>query len=369
MKISYATGETLNTAGLVVMGLHDNDQIVIDSCDLSNCTFTPTALSTAGTQTITVVFTNTNGETATGTFEVTVADVQMYTKVTSVEDITFGDSYIFGVENANKASCLMGAVSTTSTKYMTSVTSQALTTDYNGIKVDTLEDTVHPFTIVAGSNNGVAMYDLVANKFIEGSTANSANVKDAYSADCEWHFSFEDGHLNVGWKDSTRVLAYNVGSPRFATYAAYAKFNNTMNSGNAHPVLYKLSGSSVKSSVESFNTGSLLMNQHVGDNSYNADRCTDNYAEMKAEFVELSEAARMLFLDGTTFSSAYARFNAWCVANGQEYDSTLNVFSAKQGSRFTVISDSSTTTIVVICSLLTLSTIAVYFSVRKKKEI
>lgn len=369
MKISYATGETLNTEGLVIMGLDDNDQVVIDSCDLSDCTFTPTVLSTAGTQTITVVYTNTNGQTATGTFEVTVADELMYIKVTSVDDITFGDSYILGVENNNKKDILMSGV-TGSNKYIDGVQSTALTTDLNGVKAGELENTVHPITLVKADEDGIAMFDLVTNKFIEGNTGNYAYLKDAYTGNCKWEFSFENDHLNITWAVNTeRVFGYNVGSPRFSTYKGYANYNYNMASGTAHLVLYKLAGSSVKNSVESFNTGSLLMNQYVGDNSYNRDRCIDNYSEMKSEFVLLSEVERMLFLDGTTFADAYARFDAWCIANHEEYSMLENSFSLRQSSRFTVIADSSTTTIVVICSLLTLSTIAVYFSVRKKKEI
>ena len=367
MKLGYLVGESLDVTGLVVSGLDDSNNVVIAQCDLNSCTFTPTTLSTAGTQVITVVFTNPNGSTATGTFNVTVTAFSGYSKITSLDDITVGDSYIFGVENNSKSTCLMGGVTGTN-KYIDSVTSSAVTSSLDAINTADLENTVHPFTLVKTENNGLAMVDLTTNKFIEGNTSNYAYLKDAYNANCEWHFSFEDGHLNIQWKDTTRVFGYNVSSPRFTTYAGYANYNYNMTSGTAHLVLFKLAGSSVKTNVESFNTNSLLMNSYVGDNTYNASRCTANYGGMKSAFVALSEAERMLFLDGTTFAEAYARFNSWCVANGEEYSSTLNEFASRQSSRFTTHIDNGTTAIVMICCLLGVSTAGAYFVIRKKKE-
>ena len=38
---------------------------------------------------------------------------------------------------------------------------------------------------------------------------------------------------------STRVFGYNLGSPRFSTYASYAANSTTVTNGTAHPVFSK----------------------------------------------------------------------------------------------------------------------------------
>lgn len=87
-KTTYTKGDTLDTTGIVVTGTYS----VGDPANVTNaCTFSPTTLSTVGTQQITVTHTSTNKQT---TFNVTVNEPEAVPQTISIEkgDYTVGYS-------------------------------------------------------------------------------------------------------------------------------------------------------------------------------------------------------------------------------------------------------------------------------------
>ena len=143
-----------------------------------------------------------------------------YTKVTDASGLEEGNEYILVYENGTSA-CVMGEISSTSTKYGTSVS--GFTISSNKITVED-ETSVNMLTLsVNGSQEGKTKYRFLTS--LEGKTlcwnsGNSLNVDNATVASkFDWFLEYSGSTLtitNVG--TSTRKLKYNTGSPRFACY-------------------------------------------------------------------------------------------------------------------------------------------------------
>ena len=142
-----------------------------------------------------------------------------YTKVTNASGLEDGSEYILVYESGTSAR-VMGEISSTSTKYGTSVS--GFTINDNTIMVT--DQAVNVLTLSAnGSQEGKTKYRFLTS--IEGKTlcwnsGNSLNVDNASVASkFDWFLEYSGSTLtitNVG--TSTRKLKYNTGSPRFACY-------------------------------------------------------------------------------------------------------------------------------------------------------
>lgn len=372
----YTVGDPLDTTGLVIVG-HDS----LDNnypLSVGDVSFSPTTLNVAGTQVITVTYTNDDSSTAVGTYSVSVAAFVGYTKVTSLSDLTPGDSYVLGVENINHAYDLMGpAKDETATAFRNKVDATAA---FNEAKTTVTQSGAATagavvITLLSDGNGKYAFYDVTNDKYLAGSSSNyfinKTSLSDA-GDNAWWTISFADGLMSVTLNNSTRVLGYNLGSPRFSTYASYAANSTTVTSGTAHPVLFKMSGSSVKTSVTSFANDSLKMNDPAYEGDITTPNCASNYAAMKIAYVALSDAEKNVFQYSSDYSAARARLEKWAKANGETFTYGAETpFAASAFNPLVAVineKNSSTAIIIIVVSILAVTSVGGYFFLRRKKE-
>ena len=151
-----------------------------------------------------------------------VVYINPYVKVTSIDQLEVGKKYILVNEEASSA---MGAISSTSTPYGTSVavTIQNGIIDIDGTDVvelfsgegsdDALGHTTWTFNIGEGSH------------YMCWTSGNSLNtVNSSAPNNAMWIATLtDDGVVLTNKADDTRKLQYNAGSPRFACYTSSQK--------------------------------------------------------------------------------------------------------------------------------------------------
>lgn len=150
-----------------------------------------------------------------------------YQKATS---IAIGDTITL-VYEASKME--ISAISTTSTKYGL------------GVEYTTLPEGVMPFKVVEGASTGTVAFKNGDN-YLYWTSGNSLNVNATLSAKTSWTVTF-DANGNAVIKnasDSTRIIYWNTGSPRFACYT----------SAQAAIQIYKLTGGSICSHANTTTT-------------------------------------------------------------------------------------------------------------------
>lgn len=144
-----------------------------------------------------------------------VGAANTYVKVTSADQLVAGQKYILVNEEANVG---MGVISSTSTKYGTTV-SIAIS---NGA-VDIDGTAVVELTL--GGATGAWTFDFGNGAYMYWSSGNSLNTNsDATNAGAQWiATSTADGYVlnNAGTPD--RLLQFNSGNPRFACYTSTQK--------------------------------------------------------------------------------------------------------------------------------------------------
>ena len=151
-----------------------------------------------------------------------VVYINPYVKVTSIDQLEVGKKYILVNEEASSA---MGAISSTSTPYGTSVA----VTIQNGIIDIEGTDVVELFS-GEGSDDVLGNHTWTFN-IGEGShymcwtSGNSLNtVNSSAPENAMWIATLtDDGVVLTNKADDTRKLQYNAGSPRFACYTSSQK--------------------------------------------------------------------------------------------------------------------------------------------------
>ena len=144
-----------------------------------------------------------------------------YVKVASVDQLEIGKKYILVNEEANVG---MGALSTTSTMYGTTV---AITIDNEAVDIEgasVLELTAHK----ANGDQGGWIFEFDENHFIAWISGNSLtsthNTTGAISLNEQWYATAtDDGVILKSRNDESRILQYNSTSPRFACYTSSQK--------------------------------------------------------------------------------------------------------------------------------------------------
>ena len=144
-----------------------------------------------------------------------------YVKVASVDQLEIGKKYILVNEEANVG---MGALSTTSTMYGTTV---AITIDNEAVDIEgasVLELTAHK----ANGDQGGWIFEFDENHFIAWISGNSLtsthNTTGAISLNEQWYAAAtDDGVILKSRNDESRILQYNSTSPRFACYTSSQK--------------------------------------------------------------------------------------------------------------------------------------------------
>ena len=144
-----------------------------------------------------------------------------YVKGASVDQLEIGKKYILVNEEANVG---MGALSTTSTMYGTTV---AITIDNEAVDIEgasVLELTAHK----ANGDQGGWIFEFDENHFIAWISGNSLtsthNTTGAISLNEQWYAAAtDDGVILKSRNDESRILQYNSTSPRFACYTSSQK--------------------------------------------------------------------------------------------------------------------------------------------------
>lgn len=155
-----------------------------------------------------------NGVTAD---EKVVIEGKQYKLVTDASTLSAGDVVLL-VANNDAAYFAAGAVSTTSTKYLTKVDINAPVSDV----ITITDEDVAEFTLTTSTTTaGAWMFasSLNGGKYVTWTSGNSANVAVGASENTSWNISIAEGSATiVNVSDNNRYLQYNVDNPRFATY-------------------------------------------------------------------------------------------------------------------------------------------------------
>ena len=176
-------------------------------------------------------------------------------------------------------------------------------------------------------------------------------------------YSDSDGALLAS---SSAVLRYNSASNQLR----FRYYKSSSYSSQQSIALYMET-----TNIDDFVTDNMKMDQYIGDETYNEDRCTANYSAAKTAFNGLTTAERSYFVSqGTTggqYEEEYARLLAWAEANGETIGTAggkTNVLNSAQILGIINKGNNSYVTIIVVVSLVSLTAIGGYFFLRKRKE-
>lgn len=140
----------------------------------------------------------------------TPSGTNRFERITSTDQLEAGKRYLLVYESTP---AVMGAISTTSTKYGTSVTGSTNFTLSNGVITLTDNSNVKPLTL--GGSEGAWTFDL------DGALLNhtSGNSLNTGTSNTTWTIAFSGNNATItNATNTTRVIKYNTGSPRFACY-------------------------------------------------------------------------------------------------------------------------------------------------------
>ena len=183
--------------------------------DLGNVNVSPIILENAGEQEITVTYVNEDSSTATGTYTVNVSEFDGYPKVTSLNDLTIGDSYIIASPANN---VLMGA---TSSGYALSIAATDLFSPNKEKVSKSLPENTAVVTLLHAGENSFYLYNLATGRYYNFSNSNATTEeKDSIGNATILDASFSNnGQISLKIHDGSRGVGFNASaSPkRFAS--------------------------------------------------------------------------------------------------------------------------------------------------------
>ncbi len=229
-KTIFTLGDQFSFAGTITGYYNDNKTTkTVTSSEVNFEGYDP---YTEGTQTVTASL-KTNGS-VTGTYTITVnkktlqpgADYYAF-----ADSISVGDTVVFYAPYVKK---LMTSISTTSTKYGVAIDveldSQSHLDVTNGLKFD----------VIAGSETGSFSFKNGTN-YLRWNSGNSLDMAGTDVAkNTSWYIDWStySGHTCIkNANDTSRIMLWNYGSPRFACYASQTPKDDT--SGYGFVDIYK----------------------------------------------------------------------------------------------------------------------------------
>ena len=317
-----------------------------------------------GSHTFTITATSTTDNTKHASVQINViveASLGTLARVTSNSGLTSGDTYVMGTAN-DTYKVLMGDINDKNVRSTVDATS-AINAGLTEVDGDEMNNDVVLITLLPASEGKFYIYDINNSVFLVGSdsSGNLTNTSTLASAS-EWTISISDNVLSIVLSTRQIMYNYNGGTDRFGCYDP-----STFASG-IKPVLYKVSGSSLKTRLNNFCADTMKMSSYVGDTSYDQDRCEANYAAAKVAFNGLSVAERLLFVTHADYADAKARLVWWATANGDSLDEN-NSLSANARINALYVNyenDSAAVMVVTIVSIVSLVTVGAYFLLKKK---
>ena len=378
-KTSYLVGDALDISGITIKGVDASDNEY--DLEISQCTYSPANGDTLSTEdtSVTASYVNENNTVATGSYAISVNVFTGFTKITSVDDLEVGASYVIGVDTSNPTYKLMGSINDASAakSYRNAVDASSVTSTDATRVLDTASSVVgaSTFTLLKNNDGQYAFYDLGVSKYLVGFTNNGDNslnnsdtAIDLKNDTVWWNISFSSGIASVTLKGTDRVLGFNSGTTptRFATYAGYT-------SNITHIALFKMNGSSIKTNVETFANDWLKMNDSNYDGDIETPNCAENYGLLKLAYADLNEAEKNVLQYCDDFADARARLNAWATANGEvfTYGNETPFESLRRiGANGDIISGQDDNTLIVLLSVFSLgvSALSAFYLVKKRKR-
>ena len=319
----------------------------------------------AGSATITVT-TEDGGYTATCAISVSASSSTSYDLVSS-GSLTAGDVIVFACNTEAKTA---GSISS---QVMTSISS---TFSSDKSQITSLGSGTLEFTVGKSGSN----YTFTNNNSLLGATA----VKKLAlgSGTTTWTVSISSGTATVSSTNSSYgSLYYNAGSPRFTTYS----------SKQTEIQIYKKTATASSSSYTSDSFAADFLNALTCDvNGNNAPTLSLTWAELKTKYNSIDSSAERETLTNATYKIEGFGSNTTVTATGtttdvvalamSRYDILISKYSSTysdnfigrpasaQQNLFITQSESSTTMMIVIVSIISISAISGFIFLKKRKE-
>ena len=137
-----------------------------------------------------------------------------FERITNVNDLEAGKRYILVYETTPAG---MGAITTSGTKFGTSVTGSSNITVTNGVATLPSGSNVKPLVLGGSTNAWTFTIDGALLNYPTNSTANTLTTGNDNSS---WKISFSGNDVTITNANSNRVIKYNSSSPRFACYTS-----------------------------------------------------------------------------------------------------------------------------------------------------
>jgi hypothetical protein len=208
----YTQGDTLDTTGAVVTATWSDSSTTVVT---SNCSFSPTDLTTTGTVTITVSY---GGKTTS--FTVTVnpnTSESTYTLITTAAELSAGSRYIIATSNVAGSAYAMSTTQNSNNRGQTDVTVSS------SLKI-TATSNIEQITL--GGESGAWTLQTSTNSYLT-SASNTSNYLRSNSSSALWTIVFASGVPTLtctqgsgGTVYSHNILQYNSTSSLFACYAS-----------------------------------------------------------------------------------------------------------------------------------------------------
>ena len=211
---SFTVGDTFSHSGIIVTATYDDDSTAVVT---GSATFSEPDMSSAGTKTVTVTYTE-GGETATTTYDITVAPSggqhteYYYEKVTSTNDLIDGGRYLIVCEDQSVA--LDGSLTTLDAESDIISVSPS-----NGEIASSVTTEASYFTIT--ESNGSYLIQSASGKYI-GHTGSKNTLNQSDTATLTNTITFDgNGNANINGGGSYN-LRYNKtsGQTRFRYYTS-----------------------------------------------------------------------------------------------------------------------------------------------------
>lgn len=143
-----------------------------------------------------------------------IVGIQTYKKITSTDELSIGGGYLIVCSSKEVA---MSASNT-------DIRSYASITDTDGLIQTEVNSSGKPYQLVLGGTvDAYTFYDMTEKQYLSITTnKNKLNVSETASTDYEkWTVAIENGNARIAsCAYPERVILYNSGSPRFATYTS-----------------------------------------------------------------------------------------------------------------------------------------------------
>ena len=357
LKLQYYVGETFSSEGLVVTAFDDSDPVLKETVTDFTTNFDDHifTLDDVGEVPVEVSYTR-DGITKTANYIINVlaiADLAKYAKVSSVDQLYIGATYIIAGSKDNETYA-MSTVQNSNNRGAFKATLQDETV------VD--HEEIQKFELVKGSvenSFGFKTINGTANQYIYaagGTSSNRLRTSATLDGNASWRITFEGKTTIAAQGSSTRnYLRFNDGNNP-PIFSAYASSSSVTNLPNLYVDLTTIGDSSYSKAY------SLAYDINVELGLGAEGSCENILNSITAKFDNLSSDAKNIFntsLDAE-FVSARARIEyltSWVSAN-----------SGSGSNRVNKLGNSDNLYAVVTIGAMGLTSILGYYFINKKKK-